>query len=150
MTIKQLEILIELVEREKTNSLYQFEIKEYGELLIELKEIKDDMLSCAISDSKGIWGYKSVEHESKRKCKKEALERIATRFEQEKKKENINLEALAGLMTEMERTFNIPSINNEAYNKNNKEIIALYRDISNSRGLFRKKLKVRGEKGMEI
>lgn len=42
---------------------------------------------------------------------------------------------LAALMTEMEREFRIPVLRNEAWEKGNKEVIALYRKISISRTL---------------
>lgn len=42
---------------------------------------------------------------------------------------------LADLMTELERTFKIPMIRNEAWEKENKAVIALYRKISLSREL---------------
>lgn len=40
---------------------------------------------------------------------------------------------LANLMTQMENEFRIPALNDEEYNKENKEIIELYREISNAR-----------------
>ena len=42
---------------------------------------------------------------------------------------------LAALMTEMEREFKIPVLRNEAWEKENKAVIALYRKISMSRTL---------------
>lgn len=41
---------------------------------------------------------------------------------------------LAALMTDMERQYKIPSLRNEAWEKVNKRVIALYRKISLSRG----------------
>jgi len=41
----------------------------------------------------------------------------------------------SALMTEMERTFKIPIIQNKQYEQSNKSIIALYRKISMSRSL---------------
>lgn len=40
---------------------------------------------------------------------------------------------LATLMTKMEVQFKIPALNSEKFNAENKEIIALYREISNAR-----------------
>lgn len=42
-------------------------------------------------------------------------------------------EQLARLMTEMERRFNIPILNDELYNWENPDIINLYRKISEAR-----------------
>lgn len=39
----------------------------------------------------------------------------------------------AALMSEMEQAFNIPMLKNEAWEKENKAVIALYRKISMSR-----------------
>lgn len=47
-----------------------------------------------------------------------------------KKRRNLRL---ANLMTQMENEFRIPALNDEEYNKENKEIIELYREISNAR-----------------
>lgn len=44
-------------------------------------------------------------------------------------------ENLTALMEEMERVFNIPARESEAYNKENPEIIALYREIAAARPL---------------
>lgn len=40
---------------------------------------------------------------------------------------------LARLMTKMEEAYDIPVVNNEDWNTTNKEVIELYRIISNSR-----------------
>ncbi len=40
---------------------------------------------------------------------------------------------LGRLMTEMEDEYNIPAINDEAYNVSNSIVMALYTDISNAR-----------------
>lgn len=42
---------------------------------------------------------------------------------------------LSKLMTQIEKSFKIPSINDERWNSHNKEVIELYRKISNSRSL---------------
>jgi hypothetical protein len=41
--------------------------------------------------------------------------------------------ALSNIMTDMERDFNIPMVESEEYNSNNREVIELYRDIADSR-----------------
>lgn len=40
---------------------------------------------------------------------------------------------LSGLMTDLERRFNIPMVKNEEWIKENPEIYALYREVSESR-----------------
>jgi hypothetical protein len=40
---------------------------------------------------------------------------------------------LAGLMTKMENQFSIPGLNDEKWNAENKEVIKIYREISNAR-----------------
>ena len=40
---------------------------------------------------------------------------------------------LSKLMTKMEKEFDIPYLNNEKWNQDHKEVIELYRKISNSR-----------------
>lgn len=57
------------------------------------------------------------------------LEVFRERFKNAKGKD------LSRLMTEMERSFNIPMVNDEEYNNSNKEVIELYREISNSRDI---------------
>lgn len=52
---------------------------------------------------------------------------------QECKDQRVKDESLSILMTEMENEFNIPGINDEDYNKCNKAVITLYREISNAR-----------------
>lgn len=89
-----------------------------------------------------------LESEVKRECEKEwrtreTLERITAKFEQEKAKGKVNPKILAGLMTEMERAFDIPLINNKDFNEKNKEVIELYRAISDSRGLLRENTKIK-------
>lgn len=42
---------------------------------------------------------------------------------------------LSMLMSRMEREFNIPMINNEQFNRDNVEVIKLYREISAARDL---------------
>lgn len=42
---------------------------------------------------------------------------------------------LASLMTEMEQAFNIPMLRNEAWEAENRDVIALYRKVSMSRKL---------------
>ena len=56
-----------------------------------------------------------------------ALERIRGQFEQGANPTE--------LMNDMERIFKIPALNDPAYNEDNQEVITLYREISNSRGL---------------
>lgn len=56
-----------------------------------------------------------------------ALERIKGQFEQ-----GMNP---TELMNEMECVFKIPALNDPAYNKENEEVIKLYREISSARGL---------------
>jgi hypothetical protein len=43
--------------------------------------------------------------------------------------------ALAKLMTQMEREFEIPALENDDYEKKNKAVMALYRKISMSRNI---------------
>jgi hypothetical protein len=50
-------------------------------------------------------------------------------------KEPYRSRSLAGLMDEMERTYNVPMIGNEAWESQNRAVIALYRKISMSRDL---------------
>jgi len=38
-------------------------------------------------------------------------------------------------MDDMERIFGVPALNDPAYNKDNPEVIELYREIGDSRGL---------------
>ena len=47
-------------------------------------------------------------------------------------------ECATEIMNDMEKKFNIPIINNEEYNKNNLDVIELYREISNSRNFSEK------------
>jgi len=56
-----------------------------------------------------------------------ALERIKGQFEQGTDPTR--------LMNDMERIFKIPALNDPAFNKDNEDVIKLYREISNSRGL---------------
>lgn len=42
---------------------------------------------------------------------------------------------LSGLMTDLERRFNIPMIKNREWEKENSEVYALYRKVSESRSL---------------
>lgn len=44
-------------------------------------------------------------------------------------------ERLAILMTDMERLYNIPALNNEEFNKENPFVIAMYRTVSEARSL---------------
>jgi len=55
------------------------------------------------------------------------LEEIAARFEKACQEE------LPRLMTEMEHAFSIPMLNNTGFNQDNKEVLELYRKISNAR-----------------
>lgn len=57
------------------------------------------------------------------------IEEIEARFETAKQEE------LPGLMTELEHRYHIPLINNESFNEDNKEVMDLYRRISNSRDI---------------
>lgn len=65
------------------------------------------------------------------------LEKFEERFEDitewSKTSEYRETERLSELMTEMERAFQIPLLNDEKYNKNNSEVILLYRRISEAR-----------------
>jgi len=56
-----------------------------------------------------------------------ALERIRGQFE---KDENPDY-----LMSQMEQIFKIPMLDDPIFNKDNDEVIKLYREISNSRGI---------------
>ncbi len=56
-----------------------------------------------------------------------ALERIRGQFEQGEQ-QNV-------LMNELEHIFTIPALNDENFNIKNKEVIELYQEISESRGL---------------
>lgn len=47
-------------------------------------------------------------------------------------RQNRNIK-LATLMTKMEQHFKIPALNSEKFNAENKEVIALYRKISDAR-----------------
>ena len=51
------------------------------------------------------------------------------------KEENIRTRniKLSSLMSKMEFDFQIPALNDEKYNQENKEVIELYREISNAR-----------------
>lgn len=51
------------------------------------------------------------------------------------KKRFENGELPADIMTDMEREFGIPMVNNEVYNKNNPDVIEVYREIGNSRDI---------------
>ena len=69
-----------------------------------------------------------------RKCAEEkpnsyylAIERIRGQFE--------NGSNPTELMNDLERIFKIPALNDPAYNEDNQEVISLYREISDSRGL---------------
>lgn len=42
-------------------------------------------------------------------------------------------ENVADIMNDMEKEFNIPMLNDEEFNKKNADVIALYREVSNSR-----------------
>lgn len=57
------------------------------------------------------------------------LEEFEARFEKAKQNE------LPGLMTELELRYHIPIINDEAFNRDNEEVMKLYRRISNAREL---------------
>lgn len=50
--------------------------------------------------------------------------------EKDIKKRNLHL---ASIMTEMESRYNIPMLNDEEYNRNNKEVIELYKEIADAR-----------------
>ena len=52
------------------------------------------------------------------------LEEVAARFEK------ANQEELPRLMTEMEKVYSIPMVNNEVFNLDNEEVVRLYRRIS--------------------
>lgn len=56
-----------------------------------------------------------------------AFERIRGQFEQGVEPTKI--------MNEMERIFKIPALNDPAFNEDNEDIIKLYREISDSRGI---------------
>ena len=49
--------------------------------------------------------------------------------------EDEKIEKLAILMTKIEKEFNIPMINDKEWNEDHKEIIKLYRKISNARDI---------------
>ncbi len=42
-------------------------------------------------------------------------------------------ESVADIMNDMEMEFDIPMINDEAYNKKNADVMELYREVANSR-----------------
>lgn len=42
---------------------------------------------------------------------------------------------LANMMTDMERLYNIPALNNEEFNKENPFVIAMYRAVSEARSI---------------
>jgi len=42
-------------------------------------------------------------------------------------------ERAADIMNDMEKEFNIPMLNDDEFNKNNADVIELYREVANSR-----------------
>lgn len=69
---------------------------------------------------------------SKLKKFEQEFKNILERQDLEQDRKDIQLSAL---MTDMEREFKIPMLKNEDYEKENKDVIALYRKISRSRQL---------------
>ena len=129
--------------------------------VIRAKEPKDTSLAFTVyfikmaspEKYKGLemlFAEQELELEPKVKCEcekewrtRETLGRITAKFEQEKAKGKVNPKTLAGLMTEMERAFDIPLINNKDFNEKNKEVIELCRAISDSRDLLRENTKIK-------
>lgn len=64
------------------------------------------------------------------------LEYFTNQFEQIKKlDEPFRTTKLAHLMSHLEQVFAIPMLNNEAYNERNKDVMSLYKQVSNARQL---------------
>lgn len=55
------------------------------------------------------------------------LEEVSARFE------TASQDELPKLMTELEKAYSIPALNNMAFNRDNEEVIRLYRMISSAR-----------------
>lgn len=84
--------------------------------------------------------YKKIEKKSQaiEEIKGNLLEQFRLEFDDIKAVEmpvNQKNEALAVLMTDIEKAFNIPMINDENWNSKNKDIVELYREISEARDI---------------
>ncbi|MFV8830136.1 hypothetical protein [Alkalihalobacterium sp. APHAB7] len=67
-----------------------------------------------------------------------SLTELNKRYEEllkENVSESIRSKKLADLMTEMEGIYKIPMLRNEAWERDNRKVIALYRKISRSRDI---------------
>lgn len=64
----------------------------------------------------------------------EELQAFRDRFNEIKKgKEPTRSSRLVNLMHDLKESYNIPILNDESYNRNNPEVVALYREVSKAR-----------------